>query len=238
MIKDRIIQVLEYKSIAKERFYTKIGMTSANFRGKARETPINSTAIENILSVIPDLNLVWLITGNGEMLTKSGIEYQAEGGDPPGKGRKIPVFDIHTIGGTKSTVANMEAATTPSEWIDAGDWFKDATAAMHHYGDSMIEYPSGCILALREIFNFSLIVWGKAYVVETDEYRITKRLQQGETDEYIIACSTNADRYPDGKLIHSPLTVPVKAIRRLAMVLGYVVKEQSSGMIYNVRLKK
>jgi hypothetical protein len=68
MIKDRIIKVIEFKGIAKEKFYSEIGMTSANFRGKAKETPLNSTAIENILSVIPDINLDWLLTGKGEML--------------------------------------------------------------------------------------------------------------------------------------------------------------------------
>lgn len=68
MIKERIIQFIDYKGVVKERFYEKIGMTSANFRGKAKETPINSTAIENILSEFPDLNLEWLITGKGEMI--------------------------------------------------------------------------------------------------------------------------------------------------------------------------
>lgn len=68
MIKERIIQVVEFKGIAKEIFYSKIGMTSASFRGKAKETPINSNAIENILSEIPDLNPLWLLTGNGSML--------------------------------------------------------------------------------------------------------------------------------------------------------------------------
>lgn len=43
-------------------------MTSGSFRGKAKETPINSTAIENILSEIKDLSPEWLLTGNGEML--------------------------------------------------------------------------------------------------------------------------------------------------------------------------
>lgn len=68
MIKERIIQLLEFKGIAKEKFYTEIGVTSANFRGNAKKTPLNSTAIVNILSVIPDLNLDWLLTGNGSML--------------------------------------------------------------------------------------------------------------------------------------------------------------------------
>ncbi len=68
MIKDRIIQLLEFKGIAKESFYLKIGMTSASFRGKAKETPLNSNAIANILSEVPDVNIGWLLTGNGKML--------------------------------------------------------------------------------------------------------------------------------------------------------------------------
>lgn len=68
MIKERIIQILEYKGIAKENFYTEIGMTSASFRGKAKESPLNSNAIENILSIIPEINPEWLLTGKGSML--------------------------------------------------------------------------------------------------------------------------------------------------------------------------
>lgn len=71
MIKDRVVQILETKGIAKESFYVKIGMTSASFRGNAKKTPLNSTAIENILSIIPDLNPDWLLTGKGPMLRES-----------------------------------------------------------------------------------------------------------------------------------------------------------------------
>lgn len=67
MIKDRIIQLLETKGVAKESFYVKIGMTSASFRGNAKKTPLNSNAIENILSLIPDANPDWLLTGKGPM---------------------------------------------------------------------------------------------------------------------------------------------------------------------------
>ena len=77
-IKERVMYVLEYKGIAKENFFTEIGMTSANFRGSAKHTPLNSTAIANIFTAIPDINLTWLITGKGEMLDNGSskkIEY-------------------------------------------------------------------------------------------------------------------------------------------------------------------
>ena len=78
----------------------------------------------------------------------------------------------------------------PSELIDAGDWFPEATAAIRHYGDSMIEYPSGSILALKRVEDNRLIIWGRNYSIETTEFRITKRLQDGGED-YILAYSSN-----------------------------------------------
>lgn len=68
MIKDRIIQLIENKGLPKEIFYKKIGVTSANFRGKAKESDVGSITIAKIFSEIPDANLKWLITGEGEIL--------------------------------------------------------------------------------------------------------------------------------------------------------------------------
>jgi hypothetical protein len=65
-IKERILYILEKKEIAKEKFFNDIGMTYGNFTGPAKKTPLNSTAIGNIFSKIPDINLEWLITGKGE----------------------------------------------------------------------------------------------------------------------------------------------------------------------------
>jgi hypothetical protein len=147
----------------------------------------------------------------------------------------IPVYDAAvTIGGVNERAASIESVTRPSEWIDGGDWFVEATSAIHHYGDSMIEYPSGCILALKRITDAQMIIWGKNYVVETDEYRITKRLQRGLSEGYIRAYSTNEETYQDGTLIHQPIDILLSSIKRLELVLGYVVKEQSSGKIYNI----
>lgn len=115
-----------------------------------------------------------------------------------------------------------------AEWIDTGDWFTEATAAIRHYGDSMVEYPSGSILALKRVEDWRLIIWGRNYVIETTEFRITKRLQDGG-DDYIMAYSSNTATNPDGSLRHSPIKIPKETIRNIDLVLGCVTKEYSNG---------
>tara|TARA_R110002073_G_scaffold313380_2_gene485270 strand:+ start:40271 stop:40651 length:381 start_codon:yes stop_codon:yes gene_type:complete len=73
-IKERVVQVAEKQSITKEKFFASIGMTSANFRGRARETPLNSSAIVNIITKYPETDLHWLLVGE----TKTGSSYVNE----------------------------------------------------------------------------------------------------------------------------------------------------------------
>ena len=63
-IKDRVVEVAERQLISKEAFFKSIGMTSANFRGKAKETPLNSNAIVNIITKYPEVDLHWLLAGS------------------------------------------------------------------------------------------------------------------------------------------------------------------------------
>lgn len=67
-LKERVVFLAEHKKVIKEDFFKKIGVTSANFRGKAKSTPLNSNAIEKIFSAFPDISLEWLLTGKGKML--------------------------------------------------------------------------------------------------------------------------------------------------------------------------
>ncbi len=67
------------------------------------------------------------------------------------------------------------------------------------------------------------------------EYRVTKRIQLGKDDDHFTAYSTNQDTYADGRLIHEPFAIPKQAIRRIWLVLGYVVKKNGGTMVYNNR---
>ena len=179
---------------------------------------------KEILKKRSEISEEWLISSIGEMLKEeSTLEPR----------NKIPFYDDETatIGGTNGVTANTGAGH-PVEYIDTGDWFKGATAAIRHYGDSMIEYPPGCILALKEIQDKDLIVWGNDYVIETSEYRITKRVQRGEKEGCVLACSTNENTYKNGKMIHEPLDVPLDAAK-FFLVLGYVVKKNGGTMVFS-----
>lgn len=183
-----------------------------------------------LFSKCEQVNLDWLLTGEGSMLREP--MKQGTSGDEPQRERKLIPFydDVATIGGKNSISASMDGHMPGNEWIDAGDWFTDATAAIRHYGDSMNEYPSGCILALKELHDKRQIVWGRNYCIETDEMRVTKRLQLGAED-YLMAYSSNTDTYPDGHLIHEPFPIYKSTIRRIFMVIGCVIKEYSSGPV-------
>lgn len=66
LIKERAIYIADSKGLSKQLFCSQIGLTTGNFRGEAKKTSLNSDTIEKILSLFPDVNIEWLISGKGQ----------------------------------------------------------------------------------------------------------------------------------------------------------------------------
>ncbi len=77
-VKRRIIEVVEIQGIVKEKFFHEIGVTSANFRGKALDSSLSSDVLAKILTVMPGVNIVWLLTGNGEKFLQNNAVADAD----------------------------------------------------------------------------------------------------------------------------------------------------------------
>ncbi len=219
-VKERLMHFIEYKGLSKNKFEEICGLSKRYVSNIS--VSIQPDKVKKISLKFPELNMGWVLSGEGNM-----INYV------PTK-KKIPLYDASTIGGQNDMVAKTEEpAGHVAEWIDAGDWFPEATAAMRHYGDSMIEYPSGTILVLKRVENTALLINGRNYVIETSEFRITKQLQ--DDGDCIWAYSSNPETYPDGRQIHAPIRIPKAEIRHIDLVLGCVLKEYSNGPISIIR---
>lgn len=73
-IKERILQIGDYYEVGRKNICELIGMTYGNFTGKAKDTPINSIAIQNIIVNYPMIDANWLLTGQGPMLRTKASE--------------------------------------------------------------------------------------------------------------------------------------------------------------------
>ncbi|MDY3363306.1 peptidase S24 [Riemerella anatipestifer] len=222
---ERVVQFIEYKGISKYKFCKDLGFSNKFLDNSSN---MGTDKACKILHYFPEINPEWLLTGKGEMIKSK------QGGEVEKSKNLIPFYDdVATIGGTDLVADTYNVVSVATDYIDAGDWFPSATAAIRHYGTSMVEYPNGCILALKRIYDTNSIVWGRNYVIETDEIRVTKRMQTCKTDdECIMAYSTNTETYPDGQLVHEPFKIRKENIRRIFLVLGRVVKEYSSDPVF------
>ncbi len=70
-IVERILKYVDFKGISITKFSKKINVSNAYFsKQKKNKANVGSHIIAKIVSEFPDVNLEWLITGNGEMLKK------------------------------------------------------------------------------------------------------------------------------------------------------------------------
>lgn len=233
-INERILYLIENQyNDNQKKFAESIGYSAQVVFNivSGRKTKPSYDVLNAIISTNDDINSQWLLTGQGSML-KSENEKNSE--VPATRDKKlIPFYDGVVTAGMSET-AMLDASQQPAEMIDAGDWFRDATAAMRVHGDSMYpEYKSGSIAALREVHNKRLVVYGQDYLIETSEYRVIKRLQKSDVPQSWLACSVNEEKYESsGRLIHEPFDVHIDDVIRLYQVLGNVKRNQSSTVIH------
>ncbi|MGB0976774.1 MAG: XRE family transcriptional regulator [Prolixibacteraceae bacterium] len=86
-------------------------------------------------------------------------------------------------------------------------------------GDSMEpSYRSGDMLACRKIKDSSFFVWGRTYLLNTDQGPLLKRLFEVQDDKHMLKCVSDNNAYP-------PFTIPKTSIYDLSIIVGLVRTE-------------
>jgi len=219
-IKSRVVQFVEFKGLNKERFFTEIGVTSANFRGNAQKTPLNSNALANIFQKYPEINLQWLLTGDGTMLNtepvhnivaEPKIEYQSK------KNPGVPLYDLTATAGVVGIFGDSKQHI-PIDYITIPNMPK-CDGAIHVVGDSM--YPllkSGDMVLYKKVNDKRNIIWGEMYIMyinnNGDEFFFVKWIHKSDKEDHIKLVSENRH--------HEPVEFHLDSVKDLAIVKASV----------------
>ncbi|WP_262245214.1 S24 family peptidase [Parapedobacter soli] len=144
-----------------------------------------------------NINPDYLHTGKGEkILTVRPYHKRTFRPQPDTSEESVPFFDVK-LTQLQAAVPNIFSESTPDYYVDYRP-FNDCSAYLPIYGDSMYpQFANGEIIAVKEVTNYDVILWGEAYLVVTDERAnsiITVKLlhQHDDTGKIILRSSNPA----------------------------------------------
>ena len=221
-VKDRLLEFCNIKGIRPGRFERESGLSNG-YLSKLRHEP-SRDKLEQIIRAYPDLNIAWLLTGEGSMLKDVQSSEENGASQEISSGKVIPYYDAEVAAGTEY---GMEMTpTSPVGWIEIGGILKDSEFAMRVYGNSMVpNYPAGCVIGLRR-YTEHFIEPGTVYVVETTENRFLKRLYYNKEKTSFRCMSDNHMKHEsgpmEGEFFYPEFEIPFEDVRRLFRVTGVV----------------
>ena len=217
--KERLEHFMAAMGYSVREFERAIGVSNGTVRHIT--DALSANLKEKISANFPQLNMNWLLTGEGEMLRSS----KAAPSQPDVNER--PVLKEVTKGGLP--LIPIDAVAGFNGWDESGISELDCT----HYdvpdfemahadflirvsGSSMYpKYSSGDILACRKIDEITFLQWGKIYVIDSRQGAMVKRLFPMEGNADMILCKSDNPNYP-------PFELPKEEIRSLSIVVGAI----------------
>lgn len=185
-LKERILAFIEKMGLTKAQFEKTAGLSNG-FVDKSGDNSRRSS-LDKISTAYPQLNMVWLLTGEGEMLKTSTAE-QTE--TTP---YTVPLVPISAQGGSFNDFvvsvkdSDCEKVISPVRQVDF---------ALTVTGDSMApEYPGGSQVLVRKVNEKAFIEWGRVYVLDTCNGTVIKKLNPGRDDDEVLCVSVNPDYQP------------------------------------------
>lgn len=156
-------------------------------KGKTRN--ISAAMCEHIIDALPDINRVWLLTGEGGMYTDQ------ETPTPREDIAKVPLLPISAIAGPLRAYYEDGVNLSQCQWINAPTPL--AEFAIPVTGDSMEPiFADGSIIFVKRINEEAFIPWGHPLVLDTENGLFIKNVMPDERNDYYIWAESVNPKYP------------------------------------------
>lgn len=213
---DRLIklqQSLKNNIGGQNKFEAYVGVSAGYISNMNKNSGgISSDVMLKLKDKFPDLNLDWLITGNGEMLKSEKYGMAAEPSIEYGKKQTRPRVPLTAAAGSLSG-ESIGVTLQQCEQMPLIHQIPSYDFTMFIKGDSMSpRFESGDEIACRYIDQSRFIQWGKVHVLDTTQGFVIKRVY--EDGEKIRCVSYNPD--------YSDFSVPKEDILSMSLVVGVV----------------
>lgn len=195
------------------KFETYIGLSTGYISNmKKNNGGISSDVILKLKNKFSNLNLDWLITGEGSMLKSENSNMVAEPLVEHGKKQTKPRIPYTAAAG--SLTSAVEGITADQcEQIPRINIFPEYDFTIIIKGDSMEpKYEGGDEVACKRIDSTSFIQWGKVHVLDTAQGILIKRTYE---DGDKIRCVSYNQEYPD-------FSIDKSEIYSMSLVVGLV----------------
>lgn len=199
-LKERLLEFVEFKKMNKRQFQISIGVSNSYIQNLNEN--IGPLILEKISAVYPELNIEWLLTGEGNMINEK----------KKNKSNGIPLIPTYAMAGQFTCEQNIMENNCERYVIPVFD--ADFLIPVH--GTSMQQYlNSGDIIACKKIYMDKLFFqWNRIYVIDTNQGILVKRIRKSEKKDYVILISDNPD--------YDPMEINIENIYSLSLVIGTI----------------
>lgn len=216
-IKQNILRYLAQKGVSAYEFYKESGVTRGILQ---QNNGISEDNIARFLAYAPDVNIEWLLTGEGPMLSHPTTPTPPTTPTTPTSHPStsgIPLIPLDAVAGFPAESGGGVRLEDCERYVIPEFENKGANFLIRVSGDSMVPlYYSGDLLACRKITDIRFFQWGTVYVLETSQGVLVKRVQESVDHADSILCVS------ENSSVHHPFLLPRDDIRSLSTIVGLV----------------